>query len=170
MLLIRCNSARHPKARTMRPSAIKRWPLVCLPDVGYASQQEEIQGGLACGQQLLYAGVLTDLASDRCVGQTSVCSVTLSRFVSMSVFVSPRFVPFLCRASRRCRFFSCALCPCAGDQEQGLAELDDIMSVAQRSRSVASTAMNAQSSRSHSVFTLWLTGVDASTGTTLKVR
>ncbi|CAN0524060.1 unnamed protein product, partial [Ectocarpus sp. 12 AP-2014] len=28
--------------------------------------------------------------------------------------------------------------------------------------------MNAESSRSHSVFTLWLTGVDASTGTTLK--
>lgn len=44
------------------------------------------------------------------------------------------------------------------------------MAVAQRSRSVASTAMNAQSSRSHSVFTLWLTGTDASTGTTLKVR
>lgn len=57
----------------------------------------------------------------------------------------------------------------AGDRQQGLAELDEIMSVAQRTRSVASTAMNAESSRSHSVFTLWLTGVDASTGTTLKV-
>lgn len=60
--------------------------------------------------------------------------------------------------------------PCTGDREQGLGELDEIMSVAQRARSVASTAMNAQSSRSHSVFTLWLTGSDASTGTTLKVR
>lgn len=49
-------------------------------------------------------------------------------------------------------------------------QLEDIMGVAQRSRSVASTAMNAQSSRSHSVFTLWLTGEDASTGTTLRVR
>eukprot|EP00904_Undaria_pinnatifida_P001799 jgi/Undpi1/1161/HiC_scaffold_10.g04623.m1 len=58
--------------------------------------------------------------------------------------------------------------PCTGDREQGLGELDEIMSVAQRARSVASTAMNAQSSRSHSVFTLWLTGSDASTGTTLK--
>lgn len=44
------------------------------------------------------------------------------------------------------------------------------MRVAQRTRSVACTAMNAESSRSHSVFTLWLTGVDSSTGTTLKVR
>lgn len=43
------------------------------------------------------------------------------------------------------------------------------MGVAQRARSVASTAMNAQSSRSHSIFTLWLTGYDASTGTSLKV-
>lgn len=43
------------------------------------------------------------------------------------------------------------------------------MSVAHRARSVASTAMNAQSSRSHSVFTLWLAGTDSSTGTTLKV-
>lgn len=72
-------------------------------------------------------------------------------FVSMSAFVA---------------FFS----PCTGDRQQGLGELDEIMSVAQRARSVASTAMNAQSSRSHSVFTLWLTGFDASTGTTLKVR
>ncbi|CAM9553098.1 unnamed protein product, partial [Sphacelaria rigidula] len=54
------------------------------------------------------------------------------------------------------------------DQERGLGELEEIMSVAQRARSVASTAMNAQSSRSHSVFTLWLSGTDASTGTTLK--
>ena len=44
------------------------------------------------------------------------------------------------------------------------------MRAAQRTRSVACTAMNAESSRSHSVFTLWLTGVDSSTGTTLKVR
>lgn len=58
----------------------------------------------------------------------------------------------------------------AENQEQGLMQLEDIMGVAQRSRSVASTAMNAQSSRSHSVFTLWLTGADASTGTTLRVR
>ncbi|CAB1112286.1 unnamed protein product [Ectocarpus sp. CCAP 1310/34] len=57
-----------------------------------------------------------------------------------------------------------------GDQQQGLVELGEIMRAAQRSRSVACTAMNAESSRSHSVFTLWLTGVDASTGTTLKVR
>eukprot|EP00752_Nemacystus_decipiens_P007271 g6508.t2 len=55
-----------------------------------------------------------------------------------------------------------------GDEEQGLLELEEIMRVAQRTRSVASTAMNAESSRSHSVFTLWLTGVDSSTGTTLK--
>ncbi|CAM9164568.1 unnamed protein product, partial [Ectocarpus sp. 6 AP-2014] len=54
------------------------------------------------------------------------------------------------------------------DQDQGLVELGEIMRAAQRSRSVACTAMNAESSRSHSVFTLWLTGVDASTGTTLK--
>ena len=56
-----------------------------------------------------------------------------------------------------------------GDQKKGLAELEQIMSVAQRARSVARTAMNAQSSRSHSVFTLWLSGSDVSTGTTLKV-
>ncbi|CAM9103239.1 unnamed protein product, partial [Scytosiphon promiscuus] len=55
-----------------------------------------------------------------------------------------------------------------GDRNQGLLELDEIMRAAQRTRSVACTAMNAESSRSHSVFTLWLTGVDASTGTTLR--
>lgn len=43
------------------------------------------------------------------------------------------------------------------------------MTVAQRARSVACTAMNAQSSRSHSVFTLWLSGTDNATATTLKV-
>ena len=56
-----------------------------------------------------------------------------------------------------------------GDQKKGLAEIKEMASIAQRARSVARTEMNAESSRSHSVFTLWLTGYDASTGTTLKV-
>ncbi|CAN0006533.1 unnamed protein product, partial [Discosporangium mesarthrocarpum] len=55
-----------------------------------------------------------------------------------------------------------------GDREKGLSEVDDFIALAQRARSVASTAMNSQSSRSHSIFTLWLKGTDAATGTVLK--
>jgi kinesin family member C1 len=48
----------------------------------------------------------------------------------------------------------------ATDTAQGLAELDIVMNAAARSRSVACTKMNAQSSRSHSVFMLQLDGVN----------
>ena len=43
-----------------------------------------------------------------------------------------------------------------------------LMEVAQRKRHVAFTSMNARSSRSHAVFSLFLTGRNAQEGTTLK--
>ncbi|CAM9160314.1 unnamed protein product [Chrysoparadoxa australica] len=54
------------------------------------------------------------------------------------------------------------------DTQQGLLQLQELMAVAQRARSVARTNMNEQSSRSHSVFTLYLTGVNQGTGTQLQ--
>jgi len=44
------------------------------------------------------------------------------------------------------------------DSGEGMTQLDALMAVAARSRSVASTKMNAQSSRSHSVFMLHIRG------------
>jgi kinesin family member C1 len=46
----------------------------------------------------------------------------------------------------------------------GMQQLEALMAVAARARSVASTKMNAQSSRSHSVFMLRLRGVNDETG------
>ena len=46
----------------------------------------------------------------------------------------------------------------------GLQQLESLMGVAARSRSVASTKMNSQSSRSHSVFMLHLNGYNDDTG------
>jgi kinesin family protein C1 len=46
----------------------------------------------------------------------------------------------------------------------GMEQLQALMSVAARSRSVASTKMNSQSSRSHSVFMLHLNGFNEETG------
>ena len=43
------------------------------------------------------------------------------------------------------------------DAAEGMRQLDALMAVAARSRSVACTKMNAQSSRSHSVFMLHFT-------------
>jgi kinesin family protein C1 len=51
------------------------------------------------------------------------------------------------------------------DQETGMKQLDALMSVAARARSTASTKMNSQSSRSHSVFMLHLRGYNAESGT-----
>jgi kinesin family member C1 len=48
------------------------------------------------------------------------------------------------------------------------SEIDGIMQLAARHRSVSSTAMNEQSSRSHSVFCLHLKATNASQGTVLK--
>lgn len=50
------------------------------------------------------------------------------------------------------------------DADVGMQQLEELMSVAARSRSVASTKMNAQSSRSHSVFMLHLNGHNEDTG------
>lgn len=50
------------------------------------------------------------------------------------------------------------------DSHSGMQQLDALMAVAARSRSVASTKMNAQSSRSHSVFMLHLRGFNTETG------
>jgi hypothetical protein len=44
------------------------------------------------------------------------------------------------------------------DENKGRLQLHELMGIAQRARSVASTDMNEQSSRSHSVFTLVLNG------------
>jgi kinesin family member C1 len=48
------------------------------------------------------------------------------------------------------------------------AEVERILELAASHRSVGSTAMNSRSSRSHSVFTLHLTGTNASAGSALK--
>jgi kinesin family member C1 len=50
------------------------------------------------------------------------------------------------------------------DAEAGMRQLDALMAVAARARSVASTQMNAQSSRSHSVFMLHLRGYNEDNG------
>ena len=50
-------------------------------------------------------------------------------------------------------------------KEVGVQQLEALMAVAARARSVATTKMNAQSSRSHSVFMLHLHGINEDTGT-----
>jgi kinesin family member C1 len=52
----------------------------------------------------------------------------------------------------------------AYDSLAGMEQLDALMGVASRSRSVASTKMNSQSSRSHSVFMLHLKGFNEESG------
>lgn len=54
------------------------------------------------------------------------------------------------------------------DSEAGMNQLDALMAVAARARSVASTKMNAQSSRSHSVFMLHLRGYNEDNGATME--
>ena len=54
------------------------------------------------------------------------------------------------------------------DAEVGLNQLENVMSAAARTRSVASTKMNSQSSRSHSVFILHLRGVNEENGTVVQ--
>eukprot|EP00574_Skeletonema_japonicum_P000604 CAMPEP_0201741318 /NCGR_PEP_ID=MMETSP0593-20130828/46750_1 /ASSEMBLY_ACC=CAM_ASM_000672 /TAXON_ID=267983 /ORGANISM="Skeletonema japonicum, Strain CCMP2506" /LENGTH=665 /DNA_ID=CAMNT_0048235651 /DNA_START=111 /DNA_END=2109 /DNA_ORIENTATION=+ len=51
------------------------------------------------------------------------------------------------------------------DKAAGLAQLESVMVAAARARSVATTKMNAQSSRSHSVFMLHLCGSNEESGT-----
>ena len=51
-----------------------------------------------------------------------------------------------------------------GDSHLGMQQLETLMGVASRSRSVASTKMNSQSSRSHSVFMLHLNGYNEDSG------
>ncbi|KAG7338295.1 kinesin motor domain containing protein [Nitzschia inconspicua] len=53
------------------------------------------------------------------------------------------------------------------DPLAGMQQLDALMGVAARSRSVASTKMNSQSSRSHSVFMLHLNGFNEESGATV---
>ena len=50
----------------------------------------------------------------------------------------------------------------------GMAQLEGVISAAARARSVATTKMNAQSSRSHSVFMLQLRGSNEESGTTVQ--
>ena len=50
------------------------------------------------------------------------------------------------------------------DYKKGMEQLQSIMVTAGQARSVAATTMNAQSSRSHSVFTLEIKGVNEDTG------
>ena len=54
------------------------------------------------------------------------------------------------------------------DRAAGMAQLDAVISAAARARSVATTKMNAQSSRSHSVFMLQLCGRNEESGTTVQ--
>ena len=51
------------------------------------------------------------------------------------------------------------------NKEVGVQQLEALMAAAARARSVATTKMNAQSSRSHSVFMLHLYGVNDDSGT-----
>lgn len=53
------------------------------------------------------------------------------------------------------------------DETIGMEQLEELMKVAARSRSVASTKMNSQSSRSHSVFMLHLNGYNEDSGATV---
>ena len=52
-----------------------------------------------------------------------------------------------------------------GDADAGMNQLHELMAVAARKRSTATTKMNAQSSRSHSVFMLHIHGYNQETGT-----
>jgi kinesin family protein C1 len=54
------------------------------------------------------------------------------------------------------------------DSSDGMQQLESLMSAAARARSVASTKMNAQSSRSHSVFMLHLHGYNEDSGATVQ--
>merc|ERR1712151_230227 len=54
------------------------------------------------------------------------------------------------------------------DIDVGYKDLEKLMTVAARARSVASTKMNSQSSRSHSIFMLHLTGVNDESGTVIE--
>ena len=54
------------------------------------------------------------------------------------------------------------------DSSTGMQQLESLMSSAARARSVASTKMNAQSSRSHSVFMLHLHGYNEDSGATVQ--
>ncbi|KAL7534399.1 hypothetical protein ACHAXR_005847 [Thalassiosira sp. AJA248-18] len=55
-----------------------------------------------------------------------------------------------------------------GNKSNGLAQLETVMTAAARARSVATTKMNAQSSRSHSVFMLHLCGSNEESGTVVQ--
>ncbi|KAL9184362.1 hypothetical protein ACHAXT_002448 [Thalassiosira profunda] len=54
------------------------------------------------------------------------------------------------------------------DKAKGLSQLEAVMAAAARARSVATTKMNAQSSRSHSVFMLHLCGSNEESGTVVQ--
>jgi kinesin family protein C1 len=54
------------------------------------------------------------------------------------------------------------------NRTNGMAQLEAVISAAARARSVATTKMNAQSSRSHSVFMLQLCGINEESGTTVQ--
>ena len=54
------------------------------------------------------------------------------------------------------------------DSVTGMNQLEALMGVAARARSVASTKMNAQSSRSHSVFMLFMNGFNEETGAVVR--
>ncbi|KAL7553481.1 hypothetical protein ACHAWF_016758 [Thalassiosira exigua] len=54
------------------------------------------------------------------------------------------------------------------DEARGLSQLESVMAAAARARSVATTKMNAQSSRSHSVFMLHLRGSNEESGTVVQ--
>ncbi len=54
------------------------------------------------------------------------------------------------------------------NKTNGIAQLESVMAAASRARSVATTKMNAQSSRSHSVFMLHLCGCNEESGTTVQ--